>query len=131
MTQTQASEQQQATTAAASSAKMALIDEETGDLTPEFEALLSKVFDHFDTKSTGKWQVEQMQAFAKATNGKEFDKETLNELQEFFCDDKKCMTKEHFYDMYHLQSQNDEDETHSDISKWTFLSTSAGDVAKQ
>ncbi|ORZ36515.1 hypothetical protein BCR44DRAFT_1432047 [Catenaria anguillulae PL171] len=88
---------------------------------PDFEAALKSIFARFDKDKDGYLSKAELQAFAVATNDKEFDEDTLEEIGTYFADESKqpelMMAVEGFLDMYHLQSQNDEDETWKDLTR--------------
>ncbi|CAO1627245.1 unnamed protein product [Sympodiomycopsis kandeliae] len=61
--------------------------------------------------------------FAYETNGAPFPQESKDELKQFLdCDDKGRLTYQGFLGLYHLQSDNDLDETWKDLSTHGFQS---------
>ncbi|KAI9175809.1 hypothetical protein H9P43_006173 [Blastocladiella emersonii ATCC 22665] len=91
---------------------------------PAFDKALRSIFERFDADKDGYLNVDEVQAFAVATNGKKFDEDTMAEIALYFGDDDQKPTMmvsvTGFMDMYHLQSQNDEDETWKDLTRLGF-----------
>ncbi|KIS71812.1 uncharacterized protein UMAG_10955 [Mycosarcoma maydis] len=123
--------------------KAPLLDEE-GDLTPKFEAALIRVFARFST-SYKKRHAEvrasgsepsasiprpdgsdvlteaDLDAFSTVTNGAALPQESKNEIREFLDTDKEGnLTLRGFIEMYHLQSDNEPEETWKDLDKLGF-----------
>ncbi|KAI9137450.1 hypothetical protein BKA69DRAFT_1128192 [Paraphysoderma sedebokerense] len=107
------------------SSKLSLIDQETEDFTPEFEAVLNEIFERYDKDNDNEWSLQELQNYAIDMNGVEFDADTLSEIYSFFTtspnssdpDGRPNLTKAGFLELYHLQSTNDEDETWKDLKK--------------
>ncbi|EST09866.1 EF-hand domain pair [Kalmanozyma brasiliensis GHG001] len=126
--------------------KAALLDEE-GDLTPKFEAALIRIFARFsssykeahpDVQASGSGSSASiprpeatdvlteadLDAFSTATNGAALPQESKDEIREFLDIDKDGnLTLRGFIEMYHLQSDNDPEETWKDLSKLGFSSS--------
>jgi Ca2+-binding EF-hand superfamily protein len=91
---------------------------EDSQLHPDLEKALRDVFDRFDVDKDGALNKEELDEFAKATNGEVFDKETLADIKENFeVNDKGWLTRDGFVDMYHLQTMADPEETWNDLKK--------------
>ncbi|KAI9216260.1 hypothetical protein BC828DRAFT_332435, partial [Blastocladiella britannica] len=89
--------------------------------TPAFESALKEIFARFDADGDGYLSLDELHAFARTTNDADFDQDTLDQLSEFFAEPTKkpalMVAEEGFLDMYHLQTQNDEDETWKDLGR--------------
>lgn len=65
-----------------------------------------------------------LDAFSTATNGAALPQESKDEIREFLDTDKDGnLTLRGFIEMYHLQSDNDPDETWKDLGKLGFSSS--------
>ncbi|KNE72924.1 hypothetical protein AMAG_17159 [Allomyces macrogynus ATCC 38327] len=102
----------------------AVLLDDNDEITPALEAALRAIFARFDADKDGYLNVTELQAFAVATNDREFDQDTLDQIQEFFADDAKLpeimLAVDGFMDMYHLQTQSDEAETRKDLHRLGF-----------
>ncbi|CAM0140742.1 hypothetical protein VKS41_008010 [Umbelopsis sp. WA50703] len=97
-----------------------LLDEEE-NFTPRFEQVLEEIFKRFDKGNKGSWTTEEINEFATQTNGKPFDKETLEEIETFFeVTEGGNLTTNGFMQMYHLQTQNDPEETWKDLKTYGY-----------
>ncbi|GAC95671.1 hypothetical protein PHSY_003247 [Pseudozyma hubeiensis SY62] len=120
-----------------------LLDDE-GDLTPKFESALIRIFARFSTpykKSNPEVQAfgsksstsiprpdssdvlteADLDAFSTVTNGSALPQESKDEIREFLDTDKDGnLTLRGFIEMYHLQSDNEPEETWKDLSKLGF-----------
>ncbi|CAO3679542.1 unnamed protein product [Umbelopsis vinacea] len=94
---------------------MHLLDDED-NFAPRFEQVLEEIFKRFDKDNKGSWTTQELNDFATQTNGKPFDKDTLEEIETFFeVTEEGNLTTNGFMQMYHLQTQNDPDETWKDL----------------
>ncbi|SNX81555.1 uncharacterized protein MEPE_00260 [Melanopsichium pennsylvanicum] len=124
-------------------AKAALLDDE-GDLTPKFEAALNRIFARFSTSYKERHPKVQpsvskpgaslphpdasdvlteadLDAFSTVTNGEALPQESKDEIREFLDTDKDGnLTLRGFIEMYHLQSDNEPEETWKDLGKLGF-----------
>ncbi|KAG2172705.1 hypothetical protein INT43_000052 [Umbelopsis isabellina] len=97
-----------------------LLDDEE-NFTPRFEQVLEEIFKRFDKGNKGSWTTEEINEFATQTNGKPFDKETLEEIETFFeVTEGGNLTTNGFMQMYHLQTQNDPEETWKDLKTYGY-----------
>ncbi|CBQ67645.1 conserved hypothetical protein [Sporisorium reilianum SRZ2] len=120
-----------------------LLDEE-GDLTPKFEAALIRVFARFsasyqkrhpDVHASGSKPTASLprpdakdvlteadlDAFSTVTNGAALPQESKDEIREFLdTDEEGNLTLRGFIEMYHLQSDNEPEETWKDLGKLGF-----------
>ncbi|CDU23851.1 uncharacterized protein SPSC_02480 [Sporisorium scitamineum] len=123
--------------------KAPLLDEE-GDLTPKFEAALIRIFARFstsykkrhpDVQASGSkpsaslprpdaadvLTEEDLDAFSTVTNGAALPQESKDEIREFLdTDEEGNLTLRGFIEMYHLQSDNEPEETWKDLGKLGF-----------
>ncbi|PWZ02784.1 hypothetical protein BCV70DRAFT_234575 [Testicularia cyperi] len=123
--------------------RVALLDDE-GDLSPKFEVALIRIFARFSSSYKGKQpqgeatrtdgdEVPQrpgrddvlteaeLDEFAKATNGEPLPQESKDEIREFLdTDDTGSLTFRGFCEMFHLQSDNEPEETWKDLVKLGF-----------
>jgi Ca2+-binding EF-hand superfamily protein len=96
---------------------MDLLDDEDW-FTPSAERVLTEIFEKFDVDKDGALNKNELDAFATATNGTPFDKETLQEIKDAFdVNEKEDLTKKGFFEMYHLQTLSEPKETWKDIKK--------------
>ncbi|KAG0170617.1 hypothetical protein DFQ28_002053 [Apophysomyces sp. BC1034] len=77
-----------------------LIDDDTDEFLPKVE--LDK---------DGAWKTEELQDFAEATNGR------AEIVESFDVNDKDQLTYKGFYQMYHMQTLSDPEETLKDFKK--------------
>ncbi|TKY90476.1 hypothetical protein EX895_000474 [Sporisorium graminicola] len=132
-----------AASSASKAQKAALLDDE-GDLTPKFEAALIRVFARFsasykkrhpdvhasESKSSASLPrpdaadvltEADLDAFSTVTNGATLPQESKNEIREFLdTDEEGNLTLRGFIEMYHLQSDNEPEETWKDLGKLGF-----------
>ncbi|CEP15087.1 hypothetical protein [Parasitella parasitica] len=95
-----------------------MVDSETGDLKPKVDKILDGIFKKFDKDGDGKWDLEELQEFAKATNGCPFDDCVIDEIIESFQVDKENrLLFEGFYEMYYMQTISEPGETLKDFKK--------------
>ncbi|SPO20809.1 uncharacterized protein UTRI_00286 [Ustilago trichophora] len=123
--------------------KAALLDDE-GDLTAKFEAALIRIFARFstsyrkshpDVNASGSkpsttlprpdaadvLTEADLDAFSSVTNGAALPQESKDEIREFLdADEDGNLTLRGFIEMYHLQSDNDPEETWKDLGKLGF-----------
>lgn len=76
---------------------------------------MSKIFARFDADNDGCWDVKEIQAFANATNGKDFNDQEMTEFDNFEQKDGK-LTETGFLNLYHLQITSYPDEVWKDLS---------------
>ncbi|RLN70132.1 hypothetical protein BBJ28_00013817 [Nothophytophthora sp. Chile5] len=91
-----------------------------GNLTRDFEAVLTRLFISFLEQPTDKsLTLEKLKDFSKICNdGKPFSDEEIKEIQTYFqCDENKGLTLKGFKDMYHTQSSAEPMETWRDMKK--------------
>ncbi|KAG0179943.1 hypothetical protein DFQ29_001451 [Apophysomyces sp. BC1021] len=88
-----------------------LIDDDTDEFLPKVELILREVFDRFDKDKDGAWKTEELQDFAEATNGR------AEIVESFDVNDKDQLTYKGFYQMYHMQTLSDPEETLKDFKK--------------
>ncbi|KAG0226914.1 hypothetical protein BGW41_004022 [Actinomortierella wolfii] len=94
-----------------------LLDEEDC-LIQEAEDALMEIFDRYDVDKDGALNDEELDAFARDTNGDVFDEDTRAEITGFLdVNDKGHLTKKGFLQMYNLQTPNDPEETWKDLQK--------------
>ncbi|CAO3636267.1 unnamed protein product [Cunninghamella echinulata] len=71
-----------------------------------------------ETDEDNVWNTEELQSFAEATNSQPFDQASLDEIAESFdVDDNNNLTFRGFYEMYHIQTLSDPEETLNDFKK--------------
>ncbi|KAI3487548.1 hypothetical protein L1887_48439 [Cichorium endivia] len=126
-----------------STVRAALLDDE-GDLSLEFEAALVRIFARFsssyqkrfpDARASGSnasatlarpdaadvWTEAELDACSTVTNGGALPQESKDEIREFLdTDEEGNLTFSGFCQMYHLQSDNDADETWKDLAQLGF-----------
>ncbi|GLE04566.1 hypothetical protein PINS_up013521 [Pythium insidiosum] len=91
-----------------------------GNLSREFEAVLTKLFISFLESPTDKsLTLDKLKEFSKICNdGKPFSDKEIQEIQTYFqCDENKGLTLKGFKDMYHTQSSAEPMETWRDMKK--------------
>ncbi|KAF9975740.1 hypothetical protein BGZ73_000490 [Actinomortierella ambigua] len=94
-----------------------LLDEEDC-LTVEAEDALLEIFDRYDLDKDGALNDEELDSFARDTNGDVFDEDTRAEITGFLdTNDKGHLTRKGFLQMYNLQTPNDPEETWKDLQK--------------
>ncbi|RLN59911.1 hypothetical protein BBJ29_001895 [Phytophthora kernoviae] len=94
-----------------------------GNLTRDFEAVLTRLFISFLEEPTDKsLTLDKLKEFSKICNdGKPFSDEEIKEIQTYFqCDENKGLTLKGFKDMYHTQSSAEPMETWRDMKKLGF-----------
>ncbi|KAI8579664.1 hypothetical protein K450DRAFT_240923 [Umbelopsis ramanniana AG] len=97
-----------------------LLDDED-NFAPRFEQVLEEIFKRFDKSNKGSWTRDEINEFATQTNGKPFDKDTLEEIETFFeVTEEGNLTTNGFMQMYHLQTQNDPEETWKDLKTYGY-----------
>ncbi|KAG8954717.1 hypothetical protein FRC04_011150 [Tulasnella sp. 424] len=112
-----------------------LLDQD-GGLSDRFEACLAHIFAKYIEPPFVAERVEGglmkppknayltdggLDRYATETNGQPFTAETKDELKEMLdCDDKGRLTLEGFFQIYQLQTENDEEETWKDLSTHGF-----------
>ncbi|KAI9479774.1 hypothetical protein LPJ78_003395 [Coemansia sp. RSA 989] len=89
------------------------------DFTPECEKALVEIFTRYDKDKDGALNDEELQAFAKFTNGTEFTTDELADIREHLeCNDKEWLLQEGFMQLYSLQTTSgDSEETWKDLRK--------------
>ncbi|ORZ22515.1 hypothetical protein BCR42DRAFT_406349 [Absidia repens] len=96
----------------------ALLLDDSDNFLPRVEEILKEIFTHFDEDKDNLWNTKELQAFAEATNGGPFDQSSLDEIVESFDVDKdNQLTFKGFYEMYHIQTLSDPEETLNDFKK--------------
>jgi hypothetical protein len=91
-----------------------------GNLTRDFEAVLTRLFISFLESPTDKsLTLDKLREFSKICNdGKPFSDEEIKEIQTYFqCDENKGLTLKGFKDMYHTQSSAEPMESWRDLKK--------------
>lgn len=91
-----------------------------GNLSRDFEAVLTKLFISFLEKPTDRaLTLEKLKDFSKICNdGTAFSDSEIKEIQTYFqCDENKGLTLKGFKDMYHTQSSAEPMETWKDMKK--------------
>ncbi|KAI8058154.1 hypothetical protein BDF22DRAFT_664195 [Syncephalis plumigaleata] len=97
---------------------VALYDFEEDFFTPACESALTEIFKRFDKDNDGALSLEELNAFAEATNGEAFTEETLDEIKESFdVNDQNDLTLRGFLEMYTLQTTSEPEETWKDLRK--------------
>ncbi|KAI8970154.1 hypothetical protein BDF20DRAFT_916004 [Mycotypha africana] len=95
-----------------------LVDDETGDLKPKVDKILEEIFKNFDKDKDNKWSLEEIQAFATATNGRPFENSVIDEIIESFdIDEDNKLKYSGFYQMYYMQTISEPEETLKDFKK--------------
>ncbi|KAI9019320.1 hypothetical protein CLU79DRAFT_758231 [Phycomyces nitens] len=95
-----------------------LINGETDEFLPRVDQILREIFDRFDKDKDGVLNTKEIQDFAKATNGQPFDDSVIEEIVESFdVNEQNHLTFKGFYQMYHIQSLSDPEETLNDFKK--------------
>ncbi|CAO3640234.1 unnamed protein product [Cunninghamella blakesleeana] len=95
-----------------------LLLDDTDNFLPRVEEILKEIFTQFDKDKDNVWNTEDLQSFAEATNGRPFDQASLDEIAESFdVDDNNNLTFRGFYEMYHIQTLSDPEETLNDFKK--------------
>ncbi|ORY06716.1 hypothetical protein K493DRAFT_203001 [Basidiobolus meristosporus CBS 931.73] len=98
--------------------KLNLFDEEEDTLHPLLEKALYEIFERFDEDKDGALNEKELEAFSSATNGEPFDEDTIEEIKDNFdINDDGHLTKKGFYQMYHLQTLSEPEETWKDLKK--------------
>ncbi|KAF9108960.1 hypothetical protein BGX29_000048 [Mortierella sp. GBA35] len=98
--------------------------EEDGAFTKECEAALVAIFERYDVDKDGALSNDELDAFAKDTNGAVFDEDSRNEITEFLdLDDKGQLTLKGFLQMYNLQTTSEPEETWKDLQKHGYDTT--------
>ncbi|KAJ1974672.1 hypothetical protein H4R35_003501 [Dimargaris xerosporica] len=91
-----------------------------GDLSAQLEQALNEIFARYDQDQDGALKLEELQAFARFSNGEPFSQDEVDEILEYFdtTDDGKALTLEGFYQLYQLQTASGRDEeTWRDLRK--------------
>ncbi|KAI7870004.1 hypothetical protein BDF14DRAFT_1721921, partial [Spinellus fusiger] len=79
---------------------------------------LKEIFDRFDKDKDNVWSQHELQTFAEATNGRPFDQAVMDEIVESLdVDENNYLTYKGFYQMYHIQTLSDPEETLNDLRK--------------
>eukprot|EP01133_Synstelium_polycarpum_P009112 gene9112-10685_t len=105
------------TTTAITSEVPQLLDDQDDFFIEKAEAALNEIFARYDDDKNDALTIDQLNAFAVQCNGKPFDKESLDSIQEAFeCTDAGLLTKRGFLEMYYMQTISDPAETWRDIS---------------
>lgn len=98
----------------------ALLLGKDGNLTRDFEAVLTRLYISFLEKPTDRsLSLDKLREFSKiCNNGKPFTDEDIKEIQSYFqCDENRGLTLKGFKDMYHTQSSAEPLETWRDLKK--------------
>ncbi|KAI9199531.1 uncharacterized protein BJ171DRAFT_517844 [Polychytrium aggregatum] len=94
-----------------------LLDDEDA-LIPAAAKALTEIFARFDVDQDGALNLQELNAFATATNGKPFDQESIDEIQEYFnCTDDGALTLIGFFEMYQMQTLSEPEETWKDLKR--------------
>ncbi|KAI8908419.1 hypothetical protein EDD86DRAFT_207618 [Gorgonomyces haynaldii] len=97
---------------------MKLINKE--ELSDEAIQALDTVFDRF-SENKSFLTLDELQCFAKKTNGEPFTAQELDQIKDFFdCTEDGFMTKRGFREMYETQSIADASETIKDLKTHGF-----------
>ncbi|KAF7723488.1 hypothetical protein EC973_001999 [Apophysomyces ossiformis] len=97
---------------------LSILVDDDDEFLPKVEKILKEVFDRFDKDNDGVWKLEELQDFAEATNGRAFDQSVIDEIVDSFdVDRNKDLTYKGFYQMYHMQTLSDPEETLKDFKK--------------
>ncbi|KAI8985086.1 hypothetical protein BDB01DRAFT_788868 [Pilobolus umbonatus] len=95
-----------------------LVDSESGEFRPKVEKILKDIFNNFDKDKDGKWNLKEIQDFATATNGRPFQDSVIDEIIESFeVDQDNNLLYSGFYQMYHMQTIAEPEETLKDFKK--------------
>ncbi|KAL0075842.1 hypothetical protein J3Q64DRAFT_1774428 [Phycomyces blakesleeanus] len=95
-----------------------LLNGDTDEFLPRVEEILREIFNRFDKDKDGVWNTKEIQDFAEATNGRPFDDSVIDEITESFdVDEKDQLTYKGFYQMYHIQTLSEPEETLNDFKK--------------
>ncbi|KAI9483653.1 MAG: hypothetical protein EXX96DRAFT_477568 [Benjaminiella poitrasii] len=94
-----------------------LIDDETQELRPKV-----------DKDNDGKWNLNEIQDFATATNGRPFEDSVIDEIIESFeVDSENNLLYSGFYQMYYMQTISEPEETLKDFKKHMTTPNSVAD----
>lgn len=99
-----------------------------GQLSRDFEAVLTKLFISFLEEPTDRaLSLDKLKEFSKICNdGTAFSDSEIKEIQTYFqCDENKGLTLKGFKDMYHTQSSAEPMETWKDMNKLGYV----GDIS--
>ncbi|ORZ23425.1 hypothetical protein BCR42DRAFT_404742 [Absidia repens] len=95
-----------------------LLLDDSDNFLPRVEEILKEIYTHFDEDKDNFWNTKELQAFAEATNGRQFDQSSLDEIIDSFDVNKENqLTFRGFYEMYHIQTLSDPEETLNDFKK--------------
>ncbi|CAO3591189.1 unnamed protein product [Absidia cylindrospora] len=95
-----------------------LLLDDSDNFLPRVEEILKEIYTHFDQDKDSFWNTKELQAFAEATNGRQFDQSSLDEIIDSFDVNKENqLTFRGFYEMYHIQTLSDPEETLNDFKK--------------
>ncbi|KAI8881932.1 hypothetical protein K501DRAFT_252387 [Backusella circina FSU 941] len=95
-----------------------LIDDETGEFTEKAEKILKEIFENFDKDKDGVWNLKEIQDFATATNGRPFEDSVIEEIVDSFeVDEQNNLLFRGFYQLYHMQTLSEPEETMNDLKK--------------
>ncbi|GAA5816643.1 hypothetical protein MFLAVUS_010173 [Mucor flavus] len=92
-----------------------MVDDATGDLQPKVDKILKEIFENFDKDKDGKWNLEEIQDFATATNGRPFEDSEI--VESFEVDEEDSLLFAGFYQMYYMQTVSEPAETLKDFKK--------------
>lgn len=108
----------------AKGAKAGLL-EANGSLTPKFQAVLTEVFTKYDIDRDGGLCLEELEAFARASqSGSKIDESELKQLGQFFETDKNgYLTLKGFQQMFVLQTSQQPADTWRDLANLGYEKT--------
>ncbi len=93
------------------------MDKEGEFFTREALKVLQEIFERFDKNLSNCLEVEELNEFASACNGKPFSREEKDEIKEYFDCLAGNLTFKGFCEMYHLQSISEPEITVKDFIK--------------
>ncbi|GAM17385.1 hypothetical protein SAMD00019534_005600, partial [Acytostelium subglobosum LB1] len=94
-----------------------LLDDDDDFFLPKVEDALREIFGRYDSNKDGALSLAELNQFAVKCNGKPFDKDSIDAIQEAFsCNDKGELTITGFLEMYCMQSMSEPEETWRDIT---------------
>ena len=102
--------------------KNLIFDDQEEALTSECIKALTEIFLKFDIDLDGHLNLAELKEFSKFTNGQEFTKDVVTEIQTYFDsrESDMALSLKGFIEMYTLQSSVDQEETEKDLKKHGF-----------
>ncbi|RKP21207.1 hypothetical protein ROZALSC1DRAFT_606, partial [Rozella allomycis CSF55] len=90
-------------------------------LSPLFEKIFTSIFKKYDLDQDGCLNKSELDAFALATNGEQFEEESLKKILELVeKNEQGFLTLKGFLQMYACQALADKDETWNDLKTHGF-----------